>query len=136
MSPIRRSDHAVILSDFKGILPILEPAVQRTIWRYEKSDWNCLRSIFRQVDWSTVITANPETSREHVTATIMKAVSQFVPSKTLTVKSTDPKWWTPECAAAMKERGKRWRTWRIRPHDFALHFTRSVNNAIAVLTRS
>ena len=118
MSPIGRSDHAVILSDFTGVLPTHEAAVQRTVWRYEKADWNRLRSFFRQVDWSTVITANPETSCEHVTATIMKAVSQFVPSKTLTVKATDPKWWTPECAAAMKEKDKRWRTWRKHPHDF------------------
>ena len=138
MSPIGRSDHAVILSDFTGVLPTHEAAVQRTVWRYEKADWNRLRSFFRQVDWSTVITPNPETSCEHVTAAIMKAVSQFVPSKTLTVKSTDPKWWTPECAAAMKEKDKRWRTWRKHPHDFALkhEFTRSVNNAIAVLARS
>ena len=138
MPLIGRSDDTVILSDFTGVLPSHEPAVQRTVWRYEMSDWNRLRSFFRQVDWSTVITANPETSCHQVTDTITKAVSRFVPSKTLTVKLTDPKWWTPECAAAMKEKNKRWRTWRQHPHDFALkhEFTRSVNNAIAVLTRS
>ena len=44
MSPIGPSDHAVILSDFTGVLLTHEPAVQRTVWRYKKADWNRLRS--------------------------------------------------------------------------------------------
>lgn len=137
-APLGRSDHSVVLSDFVGVLPAHEPPVKRTVWRYDRADWNRFRAFLRNVSWPEIITEDPDASCERITATISSAITRFVPSKELVTKPTDPKWWTPECSAAMKEKDKRWRSWRKYPHDVILkqEFTHSVNVAVNTLSRS
>ena len=138
LPPLGRSDHAVVLSDFSSVLPRREPPVKRTVFRYNRADWDRLRAHLRNVEWGDIITEDPETSCEQVTASITAAVAQFVPSKVLETRPSDPVWWTPECTETEREKEKRWRDWRKHPYDPALQqaFTDSVTVAIATQFRS
>ena len=138
LPPLGRSDHAVVLSDFSSVLPRREPPVKRTVFRYNRADWDRLRAHLRNVEWGDIITEDPETSCEQVTASITAAVEQFVPSKVLETRPSDPVWWTPECTETEREKEKRWRDWRKHPYDPVLQqaFTDSVTVAIATQFRS
>ena len=114
LPPVGKSYHAVVVATFPARVQ-QEKRTYRTVWRYNQADWNRLRSHFRTTNWSDIITDDPDTSCQQVTATISNAVAQFVPSKAMTTKPSDPKWWTPECTRAMAIKDRHWWSWRRSP---------------------
>jgi len=106
--PLGRSDHAVIITDFQTV-PSRDLPATRTVWRYKKADWPRLSAFYRTTAWDQLITEDPDTSCEQVTNHILKGMHQFIPSKKLKVRSSDPVWWTPECSAAITTKRQAWR---------------------------
>ena len=137
LPPVGKSDHAVVVATFSARVQ-QKKRTHRTVWRYNQAEWNRLRSHLRNTNWSYIITDDPDTSCQQVTATISNAVAQFVPSKAMTTKPSDPKWWTPECTRAMAIKDRHWRSWRRSPQDVILkqQFVTSVNEAVATLFRA
>jgi len=138
LPPLGKSDHAVVVCDFPGGELHREEPTVRTVWRYDKADWNRFRSYLRKMDWSTVISDDPEESCGNVTTVIHDAMKKFIPSKSLTTSSSDPPWWTPECAEAMAKKESSWRKWRGQVHNDAYRsaYLESVQRAVIVVQRS
>ena len=42
-------------------------------------------------------------------------MQQFIPSKKLITRPSDPSWWTPECTAAVRAKQTEWKRWRKNP---------------------
>jgi len=98
----------VVLADFQLSPPKGERS-QRTVWRYQRADWQRLRSFFRRTDWSDLLTDDVNESCSALTNTIKEGMKRFIPSKTLTTRATDPPWWTPECSSAIQQKDKAWK---------------------------
>jgi len=137
-SPLGKSDHSVVLCDFPCDDIRGEEPARRTIWRYNKADWNRMRADLRKTDWSSVITDDPEQSCEGVTSVVRDAMKRYIPSKSFVSSPTDPAWWTPECAAMMAAKERHWKRLRKDPQNVGLRreFKDSVAEAVIVLTRS
>ena len=108
-SPIGRSDHCVVLSNFQEITPVLERPTSRKVWRYDQADWGRLRAHFRSFDWAAVVCDVPELACEQLTTVILDGMDTFIPSKTLTVRTTVPCWWTPECSTVVQAKIRVWK---------------------------
>ena len=92
MPPLGRSDHALIVSNFVTAELHREPSTSRTVWRYDQADWGRLKAYFRDLNWSSTLSDDPEECCILLTAVIQKGMDQFIPSKTYTVRSVDPTW--------------------------------------------
>ena len=121
LPPLGRSDHCVVVSDFHGLNVHSEQPSTRKVWRYNKADWSRLRHFLQQSEWTSILSHHPEEACKRLTAQIQEGMERFIPSKCLTVRTSDPVWWTPECCAAASARNKAWKKARQVPHDPALH---------------
>jgi len=97
-----------------------------------------MRAHFRSVDWSKIITDDPEMSCDQVTCMICDAMKQYIPNKSYNVSPSDPAWWTPECAEAVAEKERLWKKWRRDPQKehTKREFNSAVVRAVRVLSQS
>ena len=100
-SPIGRSDHSVLLTKI-ATCPQREKRTTRRVWRYSKADWGRLGKFCRDVEWSKIISSDPNLACKGVTETILEGMHRHIPNKRLTTRPSDPSWWTPKCTAAVQ----------------------------------
>ena len=93
-SPIGRSDHSVLLTKI-ATCPQREKRTTRRVWRYSKADWGRLGKFYRDVEWSKIISSDPNLACKGVTETILDGMHRHIPNKRLTTRPSDPSWWTP-----------------------------------------
>jgi len=138
LPPLGKSDHAVVVCHFPNGTLRRDPPASRTIWRYNRADWSRMRASLRGTDWSSVIGDNPQEACQKFTDIVCKAMQQYIPNKAFNISSSDPTWWTPECAQSMAEKERCWRQRRKEPgnENHKSSFTQSVARAAAVLSRS
>lgn len=134
-APLGRSDHNVVLAEFQNMNPRFEPKASRTVWRYNHADWPRLRAFYRKADWSSMLTSDANESCENVTRVIKDGMTQFIPSKTLCTRPSDPSWWTPECSSAVSAKQKAWKAWRRARSDASRkgHFVDTVQHCVTTL---
>ena len=106
-SPIGRSDHSVLLTKI-ATCPQREKRTTRRVWRYSKADWGRLGKFYRDVEWSNIISSDPNLACKGVTETILDGMHRHIPNKRLTTRPSDPSWWTPECTAAVQAKRRSW----------------------------
>ena len=106
-SPIGRSDHSVLLTKI-ATCPQREKRTSRRVWRYSKADWGRLGKFYRDVEWSKIISSDPNLACKGVTETILDGMHRHIPNKRLTTRPSDPSWWTPECTAAVQAKRRSW----------------------------
>ena len=109
--PLGASDHVVLIADFPTLVP-KEPLTNRTVWRYNHADWDRLRHFYKESDWESLITGDPDQSCESETSLILSGMRKFIPSRALVSRPSDPSWWTPECSESVtaKQRAWKWMT--------------------------
>ena len=135
LSPLGRSDHCVVVADFHDQKLHSEPPSSRRVWRYNKADWHRLRHFLCQTDWSTILTEHPEVACGLLTARIQQGMDQFIPSKHLKIRSSNPVWWTPECSSVTASRGKAWHRTRRYPQrtDLRNAYSEACHRTLCVL---
>ena len=108
LAPLGNSDHACVLADFH-VSTAEEPPVTRTVWRYQRADWDRLRHFFRTTDWQSTVSDDPDAMCMHLTQNILEGMRRYIPSKQLCMKPSNPSWWTPECTEAVAQKQRAWR---------------------------
>ena len=106
-SPIGISDHSVLLTKI-ATCPQREKRTARRVWRYSKADWGRLGKFYHDVEWSKIISSDPNLACKGVTETILDGMHRHIPNKRLTTRPSDPSWWTPECTAAVQAKRRSW----------------------------
>ena len=106
-SPIGRSDHSVLLTKI-ATCPQREKRTSRRVWRYSKADWGRLGKFYHDVEWSKIISSDPNLACKGVTETILDGMHRHTPNKRLTTRPSDPSWWTPECTATVQVKRRSW----------------------------
>ena len=79
-SPIGRSDHSVLLTKI-ATCPQREKRTTRRVWRYSKADWGRLGKFYRDVEWSKIISSDPNLACKGVTETILDGMHRHIPNK-------------------------------------------------------
>ncbi len=86
--------HCPIFAIFKFSKPKI-PKYRRTIWKYNVGDYEKLRTILSQTDWSYL---NGESSIEdkcqELTSSIQKAATESIPNKSAIIRPSDSPWIT------------------------------------------
>ena len=49
--PLGRSDHAILICNFKAVSARRDPTTSHKVWKYDSADWNRLRAFYRGHDW-------------------------------------------------------------------------------------
>ena len=115
-NPIGSSDHLTLLVTIANE-PFRERRNCRKFWRYDKADWGRLRKFLMDIQWQTILGNHPEEACEALTRTVLEGMEQFIPSKKLITRPSDPSWWTPECTAVVRAKQTAWKRWRGNPVD-------------------
>ena len=138
LDPLGRSDHNIVIADFHSPVLHHEPRTTRTVWQYHRADWHRLRDYLRNTKWDTVLTHDPNASAEELTSIIQKGMDQFIPSKKLITKPSDPVWWSPACSRATRQKQSAWKKWRHHPDDPGYHqqFLDSLHHCSFVLCKA
>ena len=115
MNPIGNSDHISLLISIRTD-PYRERRHCRQVWRsYGKADWERLRAFLADAPWHRILDNSPAKACEGLTKRILYGMQQFIPSKKLITRPSDPSWWTPECTAAVRAKQTAWKRWRKNP---------------------
>ena len=62
-----------------------------------------------------ILDNSPAKACEGLTKRILDGMQQFIPSKKLITRPSDPSWWTPECTAAVRAKQTAWKRCRKNP---------------------
>ena len=137
-APLGKSDHAMLISDFLTVSPRREPATVRTLWRYNRADWGRFRAFLRAADWNVIVPGDPEESCSRLTQVISAGMKKFIPNRAHHTHSSDPRWWTPECADALHAKESAWTAWRRNPGnlDIKSSYIEAVNLCAARFHRA
>ena len=114
MNPIGNSDHSSLLISIRTV-PYRERRHWRQVWRYGKADWERLRAFPADAPWHRILNKSPAKACEGLTKRILDGMQQFIPSKKLITRPSDPSWRTPECTATVRAKQTAWKRWRKNP---------------------
>ncbi len=96
--------HCPIFAIFKLSKPKI-PKYRRTIWKYNDGDYEKLRTILSQTDWSYL---NGESSIEdkcqELTSSIQKAATESIPNKSAIIRPSDSPWITGHIRKLIRQR--------------------------------
>ena len=69
------------------------PSFKRQIWDYNKADSNAIRQSIKQFPWGRHLARlSPDEQASLFTETLLNIFSNFIPNRTINVKSRDPPW--------------------------------------------
>ena len=85
------------IADHKGLLctlPLQAPRlaiVTRTVWDFNKADWEGLANVLSKMDWSWLESTDPNSGAQQLTDLILDCARHHIPQRTLREhKSTHP----------------------------------------------
>ena len=111
--------------------------MHRTVWRYNQADWDRLRHSYKESDWESLITGDPDQSCESVTSLILSGMRKFIPSRALVSRPSDPSWWTPERSESVTAKQRAWKRMTQAPSPQHLQSARqATRSCTAQLQRS
>ena len=61
--PLRRSDHAILICNFKAVSARRDPTTSHKVWKYDSADWNRLSAFYHGHDWHIMMTASKTETR-------------------------------------------------------------------------
>ena len=115
-SPLGKSDHCVLVASLDADT-LRENPTSRKVWQYSKADWKRLRAYLRTTDWNALFEAHidPDALLKAFEDLLWKGIDQYVPSRVFKTRTSDPTWWTPTCAAAVKRKRRAYQKWKAHP---------------------
>ena len=118
MDKVGSSDHHAVLCEI-GLNPACEEGSQRTIWLWDKANWQEIRRELASTDWAAAFTGDVNENVEALTSTLLSAQAQHVPHKTYTAEPRDQPWFGYRCRQAAEEKYRAWT--RLKRNPTRLH---------------
>ncbi|MES9881747.1 MAG: reverse transcriptase family protein [Sedimenticola sp.] len=101
--------HCPIFAVFKFVKPKMS-TYRRTIWKYNVGDYEKLRSILTETDWSYLSDESTIDNKcNSLTSTILNAASESIPNKTALIRPTDKPWVTGHIRKLIRQRKRLYR---------------------------
>ena len=93
-SPCDKSHHKVIYVklNLKASLP---PLYKRRVWDYNEANYNLIKETLSNTNWEAIFeNSTPDKAVKDFTNIILSTMSQFIPSKIITINERDTPWLT------------------------------------------
>jgi len=103
--PLGTSDHAVVCAtiSLEG-KAAQESPYHRTLFSYERADWDGFRDLLRDVPWNKIFQKNVSAAASEVISWLEAGIDAFVPKRKYQVKPHSSPWFSPACSAAIAHR--------------------------------
>ena len=122
LGTVGSSDHQVIHTKI-NIETARDKAVTRTIWLWDKGDWQGFRNALNNINWSSILKGNVNKQAKALTNLILAFMEIYIPYKTYKVKPNDQPWFGYRCRVAAESKSKAWTRFKNNPtrHNKDLH---------------
>ena len=116
------SDHYATLTNI-SIENIRETPVFKTIWLWDKGNWNGFRTALENIDWDSMPKDSVDDHVEYFTNIITQLTKKYIPYRTYKSKPSDQPWFGYRCRVAADEKRKAWTRYKRNPsqHNKNLH---------------
>ena len=109
----------------------------RTVFSYDKADWDGFRDFIRDVPWSSIFQRNVSFAAGEVSEWLQIGIDTFVPHRKFQVKPHSPPWFNPACASAIAHRNHYFHIYQKEKTDEAKSsFRTASNNCRRVIERA
>ena len=103
--PLGKSDHVVVGVDVNYLVKANnEHPYHRTVYSYNKADWDGFRDLLRNVPWVDIFKHNVTYAAKEISEWIGTGIDCFIPHRKFQLKPHSSPWFTPSCAAAIAHR--------------------------------
>ena len=89
------SDHKLATAELK-FNASESTTIDRTVWQYQKADWERMQQILTDADWSFLQGGNPHNGAKQFHDIITQAAAECIPTKTLHERKSTHPWLTKE----------------------------------------
>ena len=104
-SALGKSDHVVVNIQISlNTKAAQESPFHRTLYSYDRGDWDSFRDFLRDVPWPDVFKLDGEKCAEEVASWIKAGIDAFIPYRKFQQKPHSSPWFSPACAAAIAHR--------------------------------
>ena len=104
-SALGKSDHVVVNIQISlNTKAAQESPFHRTLYSYDRGDWDSFRDFLRDVPWPDVFKLDGEKCAEEVASWIKAGIDAFIPYRKFQQKPHSTPWFSPACAAAIAHR--------------------------------
>ena len=114
LDKVGSSDHFAVLCEL-GLNPCCEEGGQRTIWLWEKANWQSIKNVLESTDWDAIFTTDVNENVTALTSTILSAQAIHVPHRTYRAEPRDQPWFGYRCRQAAEKKYRAWTRLKRRP---------------------
>ena len=108
------SDHQAICTRI-NIETIRDPPLTRTIWLWNKANWNGFREALIHVEWNSIFSGNLDKQVESFTDLLLTLQEIYVPFRKYKVRPRDQPWFGYRCRVAADAKSKAWNRYKRYP---------------------
>ena len=100
----RDDDHDGVLASVNVSVPATRP-VRRQVYDFKKAKWQQLKAKLSSIEWGEPIRLrSADEAASWITATLLKIVDEYIPSKWITDRSYSHPWINDECREALRQK--------------------------------
>jgi len=108
-SPLGNSDNCLITLQHNFVSHQDRSSSSQKVFHYSKADWDPLRNFFTAYPWYSGLSNDPSSFAAFITNAIQLGMDLFIPSSYKPGKKSSPKWFTSQCAKAVKHKNHRFK---------------------------
>ena len=126
------ADHRSVLCELR-VCTSTSQAITRTIWRYDKADWEGLIDTFRVKDWSFLMDGTVDQAAESFTQFVLARAREFIPQKTVQEEKGSHRWINEHCRKAAQAKDDAEKLLMTQPsdeHERTYHETCQTSSAV------
>jgi len=114
LGTVGSSDHFAVLSKI-NLKAAREETLSRTIWQWEKADWQGMCDALSEAPWEDILTGTVDRQALALTKILVSLQAIYVPNKTYKTKSTDQPWFGYNCRMASDKKMRAWNRYKRHP---------------------
>ena len=137
LPPIGTSDHSVVFCRVR-IPSLKQKTHKRTIWDFKRCDFASLNESLRMApfDIGYAIFSEPEDVVHYWLELYKSTLKEFIPNKTVSIKSRDKPWITGEFKKLIRKRDRLWKRYKRTGNPAHYQIYKTVRNSAVALNRS
>ena len=134
-SALGKSDHVVVNIQINlSVKDAQESPFHRTLYSYDRGDWDSFRDFLCDVPWPDVFKLDGESCAVEVASWIKAGIDAFIPYRKFQQKPHSTPWFSPACAAAIAHRNHYYKVFqREQSADSKRQFRQAANQCKRII---
>ena len=106
------ADHRSVLCEMRLQVPETQ-AISRTVWLYQKADWEGLKDTLENTDWSFLKEGSVNDATVAITQKVLSVAREFIPQKVIREEKGSHRWIDDKCREASRKKAKQENALRV-----------------------